>query len=74
MSNADIMGLGPFLKALGERLNRMTRIEAPTTVQPVGARREVKPVANCDRFALSLGLPMGCSLDLADCDINSIAS
>ena len=27
MSKADIMGLGPFLKALGERLDRMTKEE-----------------------------------------------
>ena len=27
MSKADIMGLGPFLKALGERLDRMTKDE-----------------------------------------------
>ena len=27
MSKTDVMGLGPFLKALGERLDRMTKEE-----------------------------------------------
>jgi hypothetical protein len=28
MNKADIMGLGPFLKAFGERLDRMTKEES----------------------------------------------
>ena len=31
MSRADVMGRGPFLKELAERLDRMTKEEARTT-------------------------------------------
>ena len=48
MSSVDVIGLGPFLKALGERLERMTKEVRRDYSRRPSFRREIEALVCAD--------------------------